>query len=298
MPLVLRSGVVAKPSAHDPITAPQVARSLAERDPELGAALEVMPFASSEPACLDALLEADCIVATGSDATVASVAARVAPPRRLLSYGHRLSLAAIGPQATKGTLLDETTRALALDISLWDQLGCLSPVAVFVAGDPVGADRVAESLARALDAAQVRWPRGRIDAETAAAIAREREEAEFRGAAGRPVRLHCGPGTTWTVVREEDAAPRPAPLHRFVRVHPVEGASALVDAIRPLGPHLAGVALCGFEGTQPALARDLAELGASRLCPPGALQTPPLGWHHDNRGVLPPLARFADLELS
>ena len=97
-------------------------------------------------------------------------------------------------------------------------------------------------------------------------------------------------------MREDGATPRPAPLHRFVRVLPVRDAAALLDALRPLGPHLAGVALEGFGAQTAALARSLADLGASRICRAGELQTPPLGWRHDGTGLLLPLARFAQHE--
>ncbi len=63
------------------------------------------------------------------------------------------------------------------------------------------------------------------------------------------------------------------------------------------GPHLSAVALDGFDRETPALCRALVGLGASRLCPCGAMQCPPLGWHRDGRGVLAPLARFTDSEL-
>jgi hypothetical protein len=79
-------------------------------------------------------------------------------------------------------------------------------------------------------------------------------------------------------------------------VHPVNDPAALVEALRPLGPHLAAVAIEGFADDADALARALADLGASRICRPGTLQSPPLAWRHDNRGVLAPLARFAELE--
>ena len=98
------------------------------------------------------------------------------------------------------------------------------------------------------------------------------------------------------MVREDGPALRPAPLHRFVRVASARDLSALVEALRPLGPHLAGAALAGFGRRTGRVARALADLGASRICPAGALQRPPLAWRHDNRGVLAPLARFADLE--
>ena len=294
-PLVLGSGVLAKTSLHDPVTAGWLARSLGEVDPGLGACLAVAPFRGDDVACTEALLEADCVVASGSDETIARLRPRVLPPRRFVARGHRVSVAALGPEAVHGEPLASRAAGLALDVALWDQLGCLSPVSVFAAGDRAAADRVAETLVEALERAERRLPRGRLAPGAAAAVAREREEAEFRAAAGRDVRLLAG--ASWTVVREEDASPRPAPLHRFVRVVPVAGCAELLDALRPLGPHLAGVALAGFGSESGDVARSLGALGASRLCAPGRMQAPPLAWHQDGQGVLQPLARFTDLEL-
>jgi hypothetical protein len=294
-PLVLRSPVLAKASSRDPITPRLVARSIAEMDAELGDCVEVVEIPGDDEAGVGALLESDCVVATGSDSTVASVAARVAPPRRFVGYGHRVSVAALGQAATRGRALAEECEGLALDVALWDQLGCLSPVAVYVASPEAGAaGRVAEELADALARAEERWPRGEVDVAAAGRIAHERAEAELRCAAGRDVTLYAQ--EHFTVVREESAAARPAPLHRFVRVHPVGGPGELCAALHPLAAHLAGVALAGFGADTHGVARELADLGASRLCRPGRLQRPPLGWRHDNRGVLTPLARFTDLE--
>lgn len=297
LPLVLRSPVLAKPASRDSVTPRLAARSVAETDAELGRCVAVVAFESGDEACTRALLAADCVVATGSDAAVAAVAAKVEPPRRVVSYGHRLSLAAVGAAATLGTALDRAAEGLALDVALWDQLGCLSPIAVYVADPaPAAADRIAEALARSLAKVEERLPRGRLEPAASAAIAQARAEAEMRAAAGRGVVLHASATTAWTVVREDAPLTRPAPLHRFVRVHPVRDGAGLVEALRPLGPQLAAVALDGFGADEPDLARALADLGASRLCRPGAMQSPPLAWHHDGRGVLAPLARFTDLE--
>jgi hypothetical protein len=111
------------------------------------------------------------------------------------------------------------------------------------------------------------------------------------------VHVLAGDASEWCVVCEEDAAQRPAPLHRFVRVHPVADLAALRDALSTCSPHLSAVATHGFGAEGPALARSLANLGASRVCAFGSMQAPPLGWHHDGQPVLVPLARFADLEL-
>jgi hypothetical protein len=168
-------------------------------------------------------------------------------------------------------------------------------VAIFVVDpEPEGSDRVARALARELAAAESRWPRGVIDPAAAAAIRQERDAAEMRAASGRHVFVQASPGTAWTVVREDGPDLRPAPLHRFVRVHPVASLDALRPALAPLGPHLAAVALEGFGGATAGLARDLARLGASRICRPGQLQAPALAWRRDGLPLLLPMARSCE----
>jgi len=297
-PLALRSPVLAKPASRDPVTAALAADSIAAVDPELGRCIAIARFGSGDEACLRALLEADCVSATGSDETIAALAARVQPPRRLVVSGHRLSLAALGPEALRGDRLSVAADGIALDVALWDQQGCLSPLAVYVVGaDREAPDRLAEALAHALASLGRRLPRGALDPAAAARFRQECDGAELRAAARPGVRLLGGVTQGWAVVREADAAPRPAPLNRFLRVQPVENPEMLLAAVRPLAAHLAGVALAGFGASQEGLVRGLADLGASRLCRPGELQSPPLAWHHEGRPVLLPFARFTDREV-
>jgi hypothetical protein len=297
-PLAVRSPVLAKAASRDPLTPHLVAQSIAEADAELGRCIRVVNFAATNEECTSALLEADCICATGSDATIAAVQSRVRPPRRLVVDGHRLSIAAVVPPESADHRIDLAER-LAVDIALWDQLGCLSPIAVFaVDPEPSHATELGEALAVALADAETNWPRGSIDASAAHAIAQQRAEAELRRAAGRAVAVHVSDSTAWTVVVEDGTELRPAPLHRFIRVIPVRHLEGLLDAIRPLGPHLAAVAIEGFGAEANQLASALAELGASRVCAPGSLQSPPLDWRHGGRGVLAPLARFSDIEAT
>jgi hypothetical protein len=296
-PLAVGSPVVAKTASADPITARVVAASLAAVDADLGAALQVSSFASEDEACLDALLAAPCVVATGSDDAVAAVAARLRPGQRLVARGHRLSVALLGPEAQAGAALEEAAAALALDVALWDQLGCLSPVALYVVGGAAGCDRAAERLAAALAEVEARLPRGRVGLDARVAIATGRAEAEFRAATRARVALHGDASAPWVVVREADATFQGSPLHRFVRVHPVEGAAEAIRALRPIGPQLAAAGVAGFGTRTGELARALAELGASRVCRFGRFQSPPLAWCQDNQGVLLPLCRLADLEV-
>ena len=131
---------------------------------------------------------------------------------------------------------------------------------------------------------------------TAAAIHHEREEARLRSAAGQEVHVYASDDTGWTVVSEADSQWRATPLHRFVRVYPVAGLEALSGALSPLSAYLSSVALAGFGAQRDTVTHKILELGASRVCIPGALQTPPLGWHHDGRPLLLPLARLHDDE--
>lgn len=274
-PLALGSAVFAKCAARDPVTPRMVARSLRELEPELGARIEVADFRGDDAARVAALCEADLVVATGSDETVARVRGR-----RVVRHGHRLSVAAVGA----GTCPAEE---LALDVALWDQLGCLSPLAVYARD----ADGLARALAGALEQIEKRLPRGRVDPRAAALAAHERDSAELRGA-----RVFAGRG--WTVVCEADTSWRPAPLHRFVRVHPARDARELLTALAPLAPHLAGVALAGFGTDTSRLAGQLASLGASLVCAPGRLQAPPLAWPRDGLGVLTARPRPATIGIS
>jgi hypothetical protein len=309
-PLALGSPVIAKAAARDRVTPNLVAESIADIDTELGRCVAIVDFARDDEASTQALLSAGCVCATGSDGTIAALQAQVRPPRRIVFDGHRLSVAAIGnllpaDGLSDGRALHETAGRLAQDIAHWDQLGCLSPVVIYAVGITGGkgqgpselwADQLADALAAALVRAEQEWPRGEIDPGSARDVVRERSEAELRGAAGHNVRVMASDSTAWTVIRENGPELRPAPLHRFIRVVPVNGTDALVEALAPLGPHLAAVGVEGFGEQTPAVCRELAALGASRICRSGAMQSPPIGWHHAGRGVLASLARFSDIE--
>jgi len=293
-PLALGSPVLARPSSHDPVTASVFARALAAEDASLTAALEVVSFPSDDAAAMGALLSAECVVAFGSDETMQAVAARVTPAQRLVQHGHRLSVAVLGEGALSGGALDAAAEALALDVALWDQQGCLSPVALYLLGRESVPVTLLDPLAAAFERTSARLPRGRVELEAAAELAHERDTAELRSAADGSVRVRSSPA--FSLVAEADARFRGSPLHRFLRVHPVRDPEALLAALAPLGPHLAAVGVAGLGALAGRLEPELAAIGASRICSLGTMQAPPLAWCHDQQGVLLPLARLADVE--
>jgi hypothetical protein len=286
--------VLARTSSHDPVTARIFAAALAAEDAELAAALELISFPSDDDEAMHELLAAPCVVSFGSDETVAAVGARLGPAQRFVRHGHRLSVAVLGEAALEGEALADAAAALALDVALWDQQGCLSPVALYVLGVERVPDALVSALGDAFTAAAARWPRGRTQPLATARFAVERDTAELRAAAGADVRV--ARGREFALVAEPDAAFRGSPLHRFLRVHPAPGTPHLLAALAPLGPHLAAVGVAGLGALAVQLEPELVALGAARICPLGVLQAPPLDWCHDQAGVLLPLARLTDVE--
>jgi hypothetical protein len=297
LPLLLRSPVLAKTPAADPLSARLFAKSVASIDAQLGRCVEVASFAGEDVAARRAFLRSPCVVAYGSDETMTSVALETTASQRVVFYGHRISVVVLGEACTRGEALASVAGDLALDIALWDQLGCLSPAALYVVAPESGASaRVAAALAEALKTLELQLPRGQLSAGVRARVAHERSEAELR-AANDQATLHAGADLAHTVVLERDAQWRPTPLHRFIRVHPVESREAAIAALRPVAAQLAAVAIAGFGAERAELAHRLVELGASRICAPGQMQSPPLGWCHDGQSPVLPMLRLGDREV-
>lgn len=300
-PLLVRSPVLVKTAARDRVTAHLVAECLRDVDAALGSCVEVLDFDGDDGATLDAFLDAPCIAASGSDETLVELAARAPRGHRFVGYGHRFSLAVIDAARIEGDALEDVAEAFALDVAAWDQAGCLSPISAHVVGGTdTAVDRFAAEVAAALEVLSRDMPRGPVEADVAARIRSERDAAAMRAAAGRAVAVHASEDSSWTVVREDEAALRPAPLHRFVRIQPAADLDAWAEAVAPSRSHLSTVGYAGpLEGRgqgrgQAALGLFVA-LGASRVCPLGEMQTPPLDWPHDGEPVLLPLARWSGL---
>ncbi len=282
LPLLAGSAVRAKPSSTDPVTPDLFADSLAEA----GLAGAVRIYGEDE-----ALREADCVVAYGNDTTIEAVRRRV-PTRVFVGYGHKLSLAAIGPEVS----IERAARDLALDLALWDGRGCLSPAYALVLDEPAGrAESLAGALAQSLEHTQELLPRGAL------APVEELEIRERRSfAALRPDGLlfMSGNSTAWTVAYDP-SGPLPSPgALRFARVVGVRNLAELGERCRELQPHLSSIGHCGWGQREAEIAAIAASSGASRVCALGRMQLPPIDWNHDGMSPLRPMLRFTDIEGS
>jgi hypothetical protein len=292
------------------------AHSLAHTESKLGACLELAVWPGGSAALEEALLgEANCVAATGTDETLASIRGRLSARTRFVPYGHRVSFGFVSHEMLSLYSVPRVVRGAASDITAWNQQGCLSPHVYYVQDDGVTSpEGFADQLAAELEAHEAKEPRGPLPVEEAAPIEARRSLYELRAAAltatiernrrqsvfvdaRSEVRLwQSGGSTAWTVVYDSDPRFELSCLNRFIYVKPVK---KLADALRhaePVRHQVSTVALAALDAHAVELARELAAWGVTRICPVGRMQDPPVAWRHDGRPSLGDLVTWTDFE--
>ena len=257
--------------------------------PEIAQFVQALPSALQEKVTLTRELDdtffgsADCVIAIGSDSTIAAIHARLSPLQRFIPHGHKISFALIDKPSTKQALL------AAIDASLFDQQGCLSPHAIYVKD---GAAEFAPMLAKAMESYSQRDPRGEINISESGAIRNLRETIRYQ-AAQEPdhYQLHESEGDTrWTVIFENDPTLRASPLNRTIYVRPwPENLFQLGKEVE----YLSTIALSPLS----ALLNEVKDLTPPRICQLGKAQHPHLFWHHDGFAPLASLVTWQDIHL-
>ena len=197
-------------------------------------------------------------------------------------FGHRVSGALVAAEMAPGGEAVAVAGAIARDVSLFEQQGCLSPHHVFVEAPCAGtAGEFARELAAALDryAARIPPPR-RYGLEEAAALRRVREGARWRAIGGDTVVLRESGGLGWAVICDEAARFTPSPGYRTVTVSPIADLDDLLRRLQPVAGQIEAFAIAASAARGERLREGLATIGASYLCKPGAMQSPPLDWSH------------------
>ncbi len=276
------------------------AHSLREVEAKLAACLEIAEWPGGTEPLENALwTQADCVLAMGSNETLAALRRRVPPEVRFLGYGHRLSFGYIAREVLSNHLLPALVAAAARDVAAWNQLGCLSPHAFYVeAGGRNPPERFAEALAGALEQLEITHPRGPLPVAEAAAIAARRAFYAVRAAHSPDTQMWCSAGSTaWTVVFENFPRLHPTCANRFIHVKAVAGLDEALAGVDAFRGQVSTVALAATGTREQTLALELARWGVPRICPLGRMQCPPPAWRHDGRPALGDLVRWTDWEL-
>lgn len=281
--LAIKRAALLKPAAGDPVFPDLLQRSLAAVDPLLGDCTVVAPWRGGDRACEDiAFAAASLVVAMGSDEALAAIAPRV--PGHLIGHGHKISFAVIGRDALDGPEpARQVAAALAYDVALWDQQGCLSPQLAYVeAGGRVGIDELAEYLAESLQYYDDRLPPRRLSLDESAAIAGFRQAAEW-GQHGSRRLLHGAGRSPWSLSIETEAAFLPTCLNRCLRLKSIADLDQMLPYLIAPRRWLEAAGVAVTAARRAPLDAALQAAGVHRVCALGHMQTPGLEWRQGGR---------------
>ncbi|HTI72176.1 MAG TPA: acyl-CoA reductase [Candidatus Limnocylindria bacterium] len=293
------------------------AHSLAQVEPKVGSCMELATWHGGNQELESALFaEVDCVTATGSDEMIQSVRARIPSRVRLVGYGHKVSFSFVGNDYLSTYAIKRVVRDAANDITAWNQMGCLSPHVIYVQEDGVTAPQgFAQALAEELELREKSEPRGEISLEESAAIATRRAAYRLRSSVAAPPSAesdradsvfrdlpiathlwHSEESTAWTVVYDSDPRFLHSCLNRFIYIKPVRKFSDVLHFAEPIRHLASTVAIATMDTLAVEYARQLADWGATRVCPVGRMQEPALAWRHDGRPALGELVTWTDFE--
>ena len=275
------------------------AHSIYELDRKLGSCLELAEWRGGRLELENALFaHADCVTATGSDEALAAIRARVPQNCRFLGYGQRVSFGFIAREMLREETVAQVFARAVDDVVAWDQNGCLSPHVFYVEEKGgVESDKFAALLAAEFMRRETIEPRGKIPVEESAAIASKRAIYEALATHRGDVKIWASPNSTaWTVVFEHELRFHFSPLNRFIFIKPVPDAKAVLQGVDEISGGISTVGVAAPPEKMKELARLFACHGATRICPLGQMQNPPLIWRHDGRPALGDLVTWTDFE--
>jgi hypothetical protein len=100
-----------------------------------------------------------------------------------------------------------------------------------------------------------------------------------------------------SLVSVDDAMTDSSGGDRSVQIVAVPDIAAMLEMLRPFGPHLQNIGVGATESEMRTLAPALARLGATRLCAPGRMPDPSMIWKHDGHSCVAELLTWCDAEM-
>lgn len=214
----------------------------------------------------------DVVHVYGQDSTISAIAQALPEDVSLWGHGSGFGVAVIDASA-----FEQAVSPLARDVVVFDQRGCLSPRVVFVFGEEIQCETIAERLAEELEQWQTKIPIGAIDDHERAL---RRAYADTICATGL---LFENDGAMVGLDNEPQSfllPPLPRVVH-MMRVSTVEQAKLLLEPMRQFVTRIGG---------QGQYATELQKwLPDARPCVLGRMQKPRLDGPVDRRVALKPL---------
>ena len=279
--LLARSVCLLRDSSRQPLLTRALVASLADCDPDLAAMVVAMDWPAGDPGYEnEAFAAAGRVELYGSDETVALIGSRHDHPD-IVEHGDRLSIGYLA----EGADMDSAASGFAEAAVIYEGLGCLSPQTIIVEGTQARAHEFTQAMARGFEVFEKRWPRLPADPTSEAARRAFMDEAEVSSLANPQEVVLVGKDGSWCVHLADgglDDGLRPGPGRRCLSVlagGPRQSLGSRLDDSRR--PPLAAVGVAASGPDYQRLAGIFESAGATWVCDPAHMQTPPLAWTQD-----------------
>lgn len=297
--LLTKSACLGKAATEEPLFPVLFARSLAEVSPELGRCMAILYWKGGTTEIEDvAFAMSDAVFAYGGDEAIGAIRQRLGPDVPFVGYGHKIGFQMVSRQVLTEANAQELARRAAMDVSFYDQQGCLSPHVLYLErGGEVTPKAFAKILADEMEAFNQAIPRGPLDASETIAINGMRETYEFKTFVDDDVAVFASkPGTDWTVILDTDPAFEPTCNNRVIRIKPLDDLDEVPALVAPHRHFLQTVGAAVPDAQLQRLGAQLGRLGANRICPLGTMGRPEYWWHHDGRPNFAEFLRWVDID--
>lgn len=286
LPLLAGARVIAKCASGEGAFARAFQAALKQADPQVGARLAVVEFPRGDALATDALCTSvDVLSVYGSDETVEQLRQRCTSAR-VVAHGHGLSAAYVARGALSSPEeAARTAERIALDISAYDQHGCLSPHFVLV--QPGGALQP-QAFAQLL-AAEAMPALAELLPPAQPSLHERAQHMQWQAAAA--VRGELYVHDTHAVSFEQPPL-RPSPGGRQIAVYACADLAALREQLEPFASHLKCLGVAGTKAERAAVRELLQAFCSAQVCRSGEMQAPPFDAWADGAAPLAGLCKI------
>ena len=283
--IITKNVSIVKASSDDLITPITLALSFmdVDRDHPVTRSLSVVhwPGGKDEAHHRQLVASANAVCAWGATDSIEWAKRNAAPDSALLTFGPKRSLAVIGGDAD----LEKAARALAHDVSVYDQRACFSIQHVYYEGDT---DDLMEHLAAAFENIELLLPKGEHSFDERAGVSLSRLQSDF--SCSKTISSAKG---AWTIIAAPAGESDIHPLGRTVYLHAI---NTLTEVEPYIDRHTQTVAV--YPADLAIAVRDrYTRQGACRIVELGMNNIFRVGGAHDGIFPLQRLVRMASMEL-
>lgn len=300
MAAFVKSATLGKLSFAEAIMPSLFVKSLAEVDAKFADAIAILPWQSGTELENKAIELADTIIVCGGQSAVKSIKEKSGPTKKVLSYGYKIGLALIGQEAISTDRYTTLIKAVAEDISIYDQQNCLAPQSIFIEkGGAVSPKEFANLLASELQNYQLRYPRAQLIEAEQTSINKMRQQADIESIRdSTTTAMVSQKNTDWTIVYRDKVDFMVSPLNRAINIFAINNLNDIGQTLVPYRPYLQSAGIAVAPNRLFEMSDVLGSLGVNRISALGEMNHVVPGWHHDGGFNLLDLVHVTDIEAS